>query len=420
MTDTPNPGVPSPWPTVLQGGSGARPADGLTVVDLSRLVAGNMTSLQLADFGATVVKVEPAGSGDPLRAWQAQGQSTFWKVYGRNKQSVALDFRKDGASDILRRLIAQADVLIESFRPGVLESMGLAPDALLAAHPRLVILRVSGFGQTGPYSARPGFGTLVESMSGFAQRNGEEDGDPLLPPLALADMISGLYGAMAVMMALRARDRDGTGQVIDLSLLDSMVSVLGPEALDYQLTGTPKPRVGNGSNTSSPRNVYRTKDGQFVALSASIQSMAERLFRVMGRTDLIDDPRYATNAARVARRHEVDGIVAAWIGQFDRDDVLAVFAREGITAAPLHSIADIHADPHFIERGIYVKAPDPDLGQVAMHAPVPRLSRTPGAVTRPAPALGADTHAVLRAIGCAEAEIAGWLTTGLVKADTPA
>ncbi|MES1924655.1 CoA transferase [Salinisphaera sp. T31B1] len=390
------------------------PLDGVRVLDLSRLVAGNMTSLQLADFGADVVKIEPRAKGDPLRAWKQGGQATFWKTYGRNKRSLAVDFRTDGALALIKRLMSRADVMIESFRPGTLEKMGLGPDVLEHDFPHLVMLRISGFGQTGPYSPRPGFGTLVEAMSGFAHRNGEPDGDPLLPPLALADMISGLYGANAVMMALRARDTDGHGQIIDVSLLESMVSVLGPEPLDYALTGRPKPRVGNGSNTSSPRNVYQSADGCYIAISASIQRTAERLFEAIGRADMNDDPRYATNEARVARREEVDAIVGGWIGERTRDQVMDVFARKGITAAPVYGVDDIVDDAHFIEREIFVDIPDEDLGQATTHSPLPRLSRTPGSLRRPAPRLGEHSAEILAEAGYSENEYNALLTDGTV------
>lgn len=392
------------------------PLTGLKVLDLSRLVAGNMASLQLADFGADVIKVEPRSKGDPLRAWTQGGQPTFWKTYARNKRSLAVDFRGEGALDLLKRLMRRSDVMIESFRPGTLEKMGLGPEVLERDFPHLILLRVSGFGQTGPYSPRPGFGTLVEAMSGFAHRNGEPDGDPLLPPLALADMISGLYGANAVMMALRSRDGDGRGQIIDLSLLESMVSVLGPEPLDYRLTGKPKPRVGNGSNTSSPRNVYRSADGHYIAISASIQRTAERLFEAIGRGDMNADPRYATNEARVARRHEVDEIVGGWIGARSRDAIMDVFAREGITAAPVYAIDDIVDDEHFIEREIFVEVPDDDLGAVATHSPLPRLSRTPGSIRRPAPRLGQHSVEVLAEAGYSEAQRAQLVAGGTVLA----
>ena len=232
------------------------PLDGIRVIDLSRLVAGNMLSLQLGDFGADVVKVEPP-QGDPLRDWKDDGHSLYWKTYGRNKRSIALNLRESADMEVLRALLDTADVFIENFRPGTLEQMGFAPDELLKRNGRLIVVRISGFGQTGPYAHLPGFGTIVEGMSGFAYRTGFPDREPVLPPLALADMIAGVYGANAVVTALFARERGlGQGQVIDLSLLEPMYSVLGPEAAIYKVTGKVKERAGSASNTASPRNVY--------------------------------------------------------------------------------------------------------------------------------------------------------------------
>ncbi|GAA5063977.1 CoA transferase [Roseibacterium beibuensis] len=395
------------------------PLEGIRVLDLSRLVAGNMATLQFADFGADVIKVEPLPKGDPLRAWKQAGQPSFWKAYARNKRSLGVDFRAEGAIALLRRLLSTADVLVENFRPGTLERMGLAPELLLEDNPRLIVLRVSGFGQTGPYSPRPGFGTLVEAMSGFAHRNGEAGSGPLLPPLALADMISGLYGSNAVLMALQARDKTGRGQIIDLALLDSMVSVLGPEPLDYALTGEAKPRVGNGSNTSCPRNVYRSSDGHYIAISASIQSTATRLFAAIGRADMNEDPRYATNEARVAHKPEVDAILSEWIGSRSRDEVMEIAQREGITAAPLYSIEDIVEDDHFRDREIFVDLPDEDLGQATMHSPVPRLSVTPGGFRMPAPRLGEHSEAILEEAGLGAEDIKDLQTAGVVPEHQP-
>ncbi|KAA9010348.1 CaiB/BaiF CoA transferase family protein [Histidinibacterium aquaticum] len=390
------------------------PLSGIRVLDLSRLVAGNMTSLQMADFGADVIKVEPIPAGDPLRAWKQAGVSSFWKVYGRNKRSLGLDFRDDGAAAVLRRLISHSDVLIENFRPGTLEKMSLGPKELFSAHPDLILLRVSGFGQSGPYSKRPGFGTLIEAMSGFAARNGESDGGPLLPPLALADMIAGLYGANAVSMALRARDAGLGGQVIDLSLLEAMTSVLGPEAFDQSLTGAPKQRVGNGSNTSSPRNAYQTRDGAWIAVSGSMQSMAERLFRAIGREDMIDDPRFRTNVDRVAHREDVDAAVSAWFAERDRDEAMEAMDEAGVTAAPIYNSADIAGDPHFRDRGIYVAAPDPETGQSIQHSPLPRMSATPGSLRRPAPAIGEQGPEILSELGYSNDDIARLRSAGTI------
>ncbi len=254
------------------------PLHGIRVLDLSRLVAGNMLTLQLADFGAEVLKIEEPGKGDPLRDWRVQNISLHWKVYARNKKSVTLNLRAGEGRDLLLRLVAGAHVFIENFRPGTLEEMGLAPTRLHECNARLVIVRVSGWGQDGPYRNRPGFGSLVEGMSGFAAKTGYDDRPPVLPPFALADMVAGLYGVSAVLMALREVEvNGGRGQVIDLPLLDPVVSILGPEAALYKLTGKIAPRLGSRSATSSPRNVFATSDGRWIAISASIQGMAERL-----------------------------------------------------------------------------------------------------------------------------------------------
>ena len=375
------------------------PLDGVRVLDLSRLVAGNMLSLQLADFGADVVKVEPP-AGDPLRDWRDGGAPLYWKTYGRNKRSLVLNLREAAARDALLRLVTRADVFIENYRPGTLEEIGLGPDALLEKNPDVIIVRVSGFGQTGPYAPLPGFGTLVEAMSGLAARTGFADREPVLPPLALADMIAGLYGAFAVTTALRARERGAArGQVIDLTLLESMFSVLGPEAAIYRMTGAVRERTGSGSHISAPRNVYRCADGKYVAISGSTETMARRIFRAIGRADMIEDARFATNSARVAHRPLVDAAVGGWFATRTRDQALALMRQAGVTAGPVYDIADAVADEHFRERGIIVEVEDAELGSLPMHDIVPRLSQTPGVWRRPAPALGEHTDAVLTEAG---------------------
>jgi crotonobetainyl-CoA:carnitine CoA-transferase CaiB-like acyl-CoA transferase len=390
------------------------PLAGVRVLDLSRLVAGNMLSLQLADFGADVIKIEPP-SGDPLRDWRDGGQELHWKTYARNKRSVVLNFRHAAAKDALLRLAATADVLIENYRPGTLEEMGLGPDVLHGKNPDLIVARVSGFGQTGPYAPLPGFGTLVEAMSGFAARTGFPDREPVLPPLALADMIAGLYGAFAVATALRARDKGSArGQVIDLSLLESIFSVLGPEAAIYRQTGTVKARVGSASNTSSPRNVYRCADGHHVALSGSTETMARRLFQVIGRADMIVDARFSSNSQRVKHRPLVDQAVGAWFATKIRDEALRIMREAGVTVGPVYDIADAVKDEHFRGRGIIVEVEDVELGSLPMHNIVPRLSDTPGTWRRPAPRIGEHTDALLTEIGFDRAAIARMRQEGAV------
>ena len=391
------------------------PLSGLKVVDLSRLVAGNMVSLQLADHGAEVIKIEDPVRGDPLRAWKTNGHSLHWKVYARNKKSLALDLRKPEAMNILSDLIAASDILIENFRPGTLESMGLAPETLHARNPRLIIVRVSGFGQDGPYRERPGFGTLVEGMSGFAAMNGFSDREPVLPPLALADMVAGLYGAFAVMIARREVEAGKPGQVIDLPLLDPMISILGPQAAMFQVSGDIPPRTGSRSNTTSPRNVFRTKDNRYISISASIQAMAERLLRTIGRPDMITDPRFATNTARVANAEACEQPIADFIAARTRDDVLALFEAAEITAAPVYDIEQLIEDPHVQSREILVELPDADLGHVAMHAVTPRLATTPGAIRTPAPTLGEHTAEILRRLGHPDPAIAALAANNTIK-----
>ena len=391
------------------------PLDGVRVLDMTRLVAGNMLTLQLADFGADVVKLEMLPKGDPLRAWKSSDVATSWKVYGRNKKSVTLNFREPEGLDILLRLVETADCFVENMRPGRLEEMGIGPDVLLARNPNLIVTRVTGFGQTGPYSSHGGFGTVVEAMSGFAALNGFADRVPVLPPLALADMVAGLYGAMANLIALREREvKGGKGQVIDLSLLEPVFSILGAQAAAYKVTGKVPQRVGSGSNTTSPRNAYRTSDGKYVALSGSIQTMAERLFRVIGRDDMNHDPKFRTNADRIAHREEVDAIVGGWIGERPQAEVLEIFRREGITGGPIYDISDIVEDAHFQEREIIVDLPDDEMGRVPMHNIIPLLSGTPGVFRRPAPEMGAHNAEILAEIGIDAAALADLTDRGIV------
>jgi crotonobetainyl-CoA:carnitine CoA-transferase CaiB-like acyl-CoA transferase len=391
------------------------PLRGVRVLDFSRLVAGNMLSLQLADFGAEVVKVESPGTGDTLRDWRETGVSVHWKVYARNKKSITLDLKATEAPSIILDLAGHFDVVIESFRYRYLEKLGVGPGALLARNPRLIVVRVSGFGQTGPYAKRPGFGTLVEAMSGFASRNGFEDREPVLPPLAMADMIAGLSGAMATVIAVRNVEvNGGRGQVIDVSLLESIFSILGPEAAIYKLSKKIRKRVGSASEGTSPRNVYATSDGGWVAISASTQAMTEKLFRAIGRDDLNQDPAFKTNGERVKRREQVDAIVGGFIKQRTLADAIEFFEAAGVTAAPVYDIGQFLDDPHVQERGIVVEAPDAEMGTVPMHAIVPRLSGTPGRLRNPAPAIGQHNREIFTRIGYSEERIAALAQKGVI------
>lgn len=385
----------------------ACPLDGISVLDLSRLVAGNMLSLQLADFGAEVIKVEDPGKGDPLRDWRVDGRSLFWKAYARNKKSLTLDLRMEKGRELLLALAGRAQVLIENFRPGTLERMRLAPAALHERNEALIIVRVSGFGQTGPYALRPGFGTLVEGLSGYAAKTGFADREPVLPPTALADMVAGLYGAYATMVALReAETKGGKGQIIDLSLLEPMHSVIGADAAAFKASGVVPRRQGSRSNITSPRNVYRTRDDKWICISGSMQSMAERLYAAVGVPDMTNDPRFATNSARLANNEEAERPIREFIAGHDCGECLAVFAAAEVTAAPIYAIDEFLADAHVREREVVVDVPDGEIGSVTMHNVIPRLSATPGALRRPAPRLGEHTAEVLERLGIDPATLA--------------
>lgn len=391
------------------------PLAGLRVLDLSRLVAGNMLTLSLADFGADVIKVEEPGSGDALRDWTAGGQPIFWKVYARNKRSITLNLRDAAARQLLLELVPTADVLIESFKTGTLEKMGLGPAVLHAANPTLVIVRISGFGQTGPYASRPGFGTLIEAMSGLAAKTGFPHHPPVLPNVALADMVAGLNGAFAVMTALRARDAHGaTGQVIDLSLLEPLLSIVGPDAAIYKHTGEIPLRIGNRLSASAPRNVYHTRDGHYLAISASMQPMCERLFTVMGMPELNADPRFRTNADRLANVDELDHVIQEFVGQRTLDENIALFQGAGITAGPVYDTAQLVDDPHVKAREVLVDMPDDELGAVTMHNVTPRLSGTPGKIRKRAPHLGEDNASVLAEVGVTPERLAALRAAGTI------
>lgn len=403
------------WKQVQLKSQATGPLKSVKVVDLSRLVAGNTLTMVLADLGADVVKVEPP-AGDTLRGWKAAGISTAWKAYSRNKRSLCLDLRRPGANAILMDLVASAQMLVESFRPGTLEKMNLAPDRLLGRNPSLIIVRISGWGQTGPYRDRPGFGTLVEGISGFASMNGFADREPVLPPIYLGDMAAGLYGAMGALAALREVEvNGGRGQIVDVPLLDPLFAFLGPQAANFRLTGTVKPRTGSRSTNSAPRNVYRTADNKWVCLSASTQGMAERLFGAIGRPEMAADARFLTNAARLENVVVLDEIVGEFIGRMTRAECIEFFAAAAVTVAPVYDISDIAGDPHFQDREIVVELPDDETGSIPVHNISPRLSGTPGNFRRPAPCLGKDTDEILGELGYDRAKIAALEADGVVK-----
>jgi crotonobetainyl-CoA:carnitine CoA-transferase CaiB-like acyl-CoA transferase len=364
--------------------------DGLRVLDLATVFAGPGAARHLADFGADVIKIEaPAGDGVRRMGWfpPEGGDSYTWKLLGRNKRAVVLDLKSPEGHDAFLRLVDGADVLIENFRPGTLERLGFGPDVLGARNPRLVVLRVTGFGQDGPYKSRPGFATMAEAMSGFAAINGEPDGGPLLPPIALTDEVAALAGAFAVMVALRERDTSGLGQVIDVNLLESMLQLMSalPSAaahLDYD-----QPRLGSGIPYSVPRGTYKTADNKWVAISTSAESVAHRVLELLG---LGDDPRFQTFADRAAHRDALDAAVAQWIGERPEVDVLAAFEAAEAAIAPVYSMRELQRDPHVLARNVFI-----EVDGVVQQGPVARFSRTPAEMRWAGREQGADTDAVL-------------------------
>jgi crotonobetainyl-CoA:carnitine CoA-transferase CaiB-like acyl-CoA transferase len=373
------------------------PLSGLRVLDVSTVLAGPLTCQILGDYGADVIKVEhPRGDSMRGHGRAKDGVPLWWKVIARNKRCIGLYLGDPDGAEVFRRLVATADVVVESFRPGTLERWGLGFEELREVNPRLVLLRISGFGQTGPYAERAGFGTLAEAMSGFAAITGEPDGPPTLPPFGLADGIAGLTGAVAAMMALYHRDaRGGEGQEIDLSILEPLVTILGPQPIVYDQLGEVQQRTGNRSVTNAPRNTYRTSDGKWVAVSTSANSIAERVLRLVGHPELIDEPWFATGAGRAQHADLLDGLVSEWVGARTREEVLDAFTEAGAAIAPVYDVADLLADPHVIARGTITRVEDEELGPVRMQDVLFRMSQTPGAIRFTGRTLGADTDAIL-------------------------
>jgi crotonobetainyl-CoA:carnitine CoA-transferase CaiB-like acyl-CoA transferase len=378
-----------------------RPLEGIRVVEAATLFAAPLASMLLGDFGAEVVKIEHPTRPDPARGHgpSKDGVGLWFKTLARNKQLITLDLAKPGGRDAFLRLVERSDVVIENFRPGTLERWELGPEQLLGVNPRVVIARITGFGQTGPYATRPGFGTLAEAMSGFAALNGEPDDPPLLPPLALADGVTALAAAFSILAALRARDEAGRGQVVDLSLVEPLLLLLGPQLAQADLLGEVTPRTGNRSSHNAPRNLYPTADGKWVAVSASALSIAERVMRLVGRPELIDEPWFATGAGRGAHVDEIDAAVSSWIAARSRDEVLAAFEHAEAAVGPVYDGSEIAADPQLQALGAIAAVPDDELGRVLMSNVVARLSETPGEIRWAGRAHGADTDEVLRALG---------------------
>ncbi|MFI2376604.1 CaiB/BaiF CoA transferase family protein [Streptomyces sp. NPDC018964] len=384
------------------------PLTGLRVLDLATLFAGPLAATLLGDFGAEVVKVEHPRKPDPSRGHgpSKDGIGLWWKVLGRNKRTITLDLSTPGGRTTLLRLAGTADVVIENFRPGTLEKWDLGWPELSAVNPRLILARVTGFGQFGPYAHRPGFGTLAEAMSGFAAITGEPDAPPTLPPFGLADSIAGLATAYAVMTALAGRDRTGEGQVVDMALIEPILTVLGPQPTWYDQLGHVQPRTGNRSQNNAPRGTYLTADGTWVAVSTSAQSIAERVMVLVGRPDLIDEPWFATGAGRARHADVLDEAVGGWIARHTRTDVLAAFEKAEAAVAPVQDVRDVMTDPQYQALGTITTVDDPELGPLRMQNVLFRLSGTPGAIRWAGRPHGADTEEVLTGLGLTPDDLA--------------
>ncbi|GGM13929.1 CaiB/BaiF CoA transferase family protein [Nakamurella endophytica] len=395
---------------------GGAPLHGLKVVEVATLFAGPLAATYLADFGADVVKVEHPQHPDGSRRHgvSKDGIGLWWKTIGRNKRTVTADLHTDGGRRVLLALLADADVLVENFRPGTLERWGLGPDVLWRHNPRLVVCRVTTFGQTGPYAHRPGFGSLAEAMSGFAGANGEPDGPPLLPPFALADGIAALAAAFATMVALTERDRTGRGDVVDLSILEPILMMMGPQITAWDQLGLIQPRSGNRSVNNAPRNVYESADHVFLAVSSSATSVAERVLTLVGREDLVHRSWFATGAGRAEHVDEIDAAVGDWIGRRTAAEVVSAFDAVSASVAPVYTVDGLVADPQVRHRGTVVDVPDPDFRHVAMQNVLFRLQHAAGSIRWTGRAHGADTDDVLADVGFTAEDIAALRAEGAV------
>lgn len=395
---------------------GAGPLHGIRVLDVSTLFAGPLAATFLGDFGADVIKVEHPRKPDAARGHgpAKDGVNLWWKTLGRNKRTVTIDLGSPEGAELLLALAAEADVLVENFRPGTLERWGLGPEALHAANPRLVVARVTAFGQIGPYSSRPGFGSLAEAMSGFAALTGEPDGPPTLPPFGLADGIAALAAAYAVMVALRGVESTGHGQVVDMAIIEPILMLLGGQITAYDQLGLVQPRTGNRSVNNAPRNVYRTGSGEWVAVSTSSQSIAERVMRLVGRPDVVDEPWFASGHSRAEHADELDAAVAAWIAARSTDEVVDEFERAQAAISRVYDVRGVLSDPQYQAIGTVQTVDDDELGPVKMQNVLFRLSETPGAIRWTGRRHGADTESVLGSIGIPPERIAELRERGVV------
>ena len=392
-----------------------KPLNGITVVDAATLFAGPLAATVLGDFGAEVIKVEHP-NGDPSRShgYAKDGVGLWWKMLGRNKRCVTLSLSKPEGAELFTKLAREADVVIESFRPGTLERWDLGYEQLSEENPGLVLARVTGFGQFGPYSSRPGFGTIAESMSGFAHVTGQPDGPPTLPPFGLADGIAALATACAILMALRAREATGRGQVVDLAIIEPIFTVLGPQPIAYDQLGMVQERTGNRSNNNAPRNTYQTKDGKWVAISTSAQNIAERVMRLVGRPEFIEEPWFQKGSERAKHADELDEAVGSWISERTTDEVVEAFEEANAAITPIYNIADIMQDPQYQALDSIITVDDSELGPIKMQNVIFRLSETPGEVKWSGPRLGEHNEEVYGELGIDEESLKELAEKGVV------
>jgi formyl-CoA transferase len=393
------------------------PLAGLKVVEMGQLIAGPFAAKTLAEFGADVVKIEQPGAGDPLRKWRMlkNGTSVWWQVQSRNKRSVALDLKNAEAQEIVRKLAAEADVLIENFRPGALEGWGLDPQKLFELNPRLIVLRVSGYGQTGPYRERPGFGVVAEAMGGLRHLTAEPGRVPVRVGISLGDTLAALHGVIGILMALHERQRSGRGQVIDVALYEAVFNCMESLLPEYSAFGAVRGPAGSALPGIAPTNAYLCSDGGYALVAGNGDSIYRRLMTTIGRDDLGNDPELADNAGRVKRVAEIDAAIGAWTKSRTVDEVLQALDAASVPAGRIYTVADIAADPHYAARGMLQQIALEDGDLLTVPGIVPKLSRTPGAHQRNAPAIGQDTEAVMRELGLTTEQIAGLKSRGVIR-----